>query len=114
MKYVAFEEADTEIPSEGWRRAGLSRSEAVSVDWFQKPAGHVSELHAHENEQVFVILEGEFVLHTETESAQLGRYDSAWVEANEAHYSENPSMSPTIGLNIFAPGREFPYWKEDE
>lgn len=114
MKSILFEEAASETPAGGWRRVGLCSSDAVSVDWFRKPAGHVSEMHAHENEQIFVILEGEFILHTEIESVRLGRYDSAWVDANEPHYSENPTASPTIGLNVFAPGREFPYWQKDE
>lgn len=113
MRYVQFEDAEIESPAEGWRRAGLSSSESVSVDWFQKPAGHVSELHGHPNEQIFVILDGEFILYTEEESVQLGRFDSAWVDANERHYSENPGETPTIGLNIFSPGREFPYWQEN-
>lgn len=114
MKYVKFDDAEIETPADGWRRAGLSSSESVSVDWFQKPASHVSEMHNHENEQIFVILEGEFILHTEEESVHLERYDTAWVDAYEPHYSENPSTKPAIGLNVFAPGREFPYWQRDE
>lgn len=110
MQYVPFDDAEIETPSEGWRRAGLFSSQTVSVDWFTKPAHHVSESHTHEHEQIFVILEGEFVLHTQAESVTLTRFDSAWVDSNEEHYSENPTSSPTIGLNIFAPGRDFPYW----
>lgn len=110
MKYVRFEEAEEETPTGGWRRAGLVGTNAVSVDWFQKPPGHTSEVHSHEHEQTFVVLDGEFVLYTLDESVTLGKYDTAWVASWEEHYSENPGEEPTIGLNVFAPGREFPYW----
>jgi mannose-6-phosphate isomerase-like protein (cupin superfamily) len=93
MKYVVFDEAEIETPGAEWRRAGLVNSEGISVDWFQKPPGHVSERHSHENEQVFVILDGKFILHTEDESVQLSQNDTAWVDAWEEHYSENPGRN---------------------
>ncbi|WP_084383826.1 cupin domain-containing protein [Halalkalicoccus paucihalophilus] len=110
MQYTKFDDADTENPAEGWRRTGLMSRDTVSVDWFEKPPGHQSEQHNHENEQIFVILSGEFILHTEEESVVLNQYDTAWVDGWEEHWSENPGNEPTTGLNIFAPGREFPYW----
>lgn len=113
MEYVRFDDAEEENPAEGWRRAGLVSRDAVSVDWFEKPPGHVSEKHSHDHEQIFVVLEGTVVLHTERESVTLGRYDTAWVDGGEAHWSENPGSEPATGLNIFAPGREFPYWSKE-
>lgn len=112
MEYLRFEDAAVEEPGAGWKRAGLLNSGRLSVDWFQKPPGHSSESHNHENEQMFVILEGEFILHTDDESVRLTANDTAWVDSWEIHYSENPGETPCSGLNIFAPGREFPYWKE--
>lgn len=53
------------------------------------------------------------MLHTERESVTLGPYDTAWVDGGEAHWSENPGSEPATGLNIFAPGREFPYWSKE-
>lgn len=50
MEYVRFDDAEEENPAEGWRRAGLMSRDAVSVDWFEKPPGHASEKHAHDNE----------------------------------------------------------------
>ncbi|XVH33231.1 cupin domain-containing protein (plasmid) [Haloferacaceae archaeon DSL9] len=110
MEYIRFAEAEEETPAEGWRRVGLVGSDAVSVDWFQKPPKHVSEMHSHEHEQIFVVLDGEFILHTPEASVALGQYDTARVDSWEEHCSENPGEKPTIGLNIFAPGRTFPYW----
>lgn len=112
MEFTRFDDAAVERPAEGWRRAGLVASDALSVDWFEKPPGHVSERHSHEHEQVFVVISGTFVLHTDDESVTLGPRDTARVDSWEEHYSENPSDEPCTGLNIFAPGREFPYWTE--
>ncbi len=85
MEYVRLEDAAKERPAEGWQRAGLISKKAISVDWFEKPPGHVSDRHSHENEQVFVVLDGEFVLYTDEESVALGRYDTAWVDSEELH-----------------------------
>lgn len=113
MKYVRFDDAEVENPSDGWRRAGLMSRDSVSVDWFEKPPGHTSEKHSHENEQVFVVLKGTLVLHTKRASVTLTPFDTAWVDSWEEHWSENPTSEPTIGLNIFAPGRAFPYWSKE-
>jgi mannose-6-phosphate isomerase-like protein (cupin superfamily) len=112
MEYVAFDDAAVEEPGDGWQRAGLASSDAVSVDWFRKPPGHVSEQHNHEHEQIFVVLDGEFVLHTAEDSVRLGPNDTARVDPWEEHYSENSGERPCTGLNVFAPGREFPYWSD--
>lgn len=78
--------------------------------WFVKPPGHKSEKHSHENEQIFVILERTFILHTKQERVTLKHMDVALVEFWEEHWSENPGSEPASGLNIFSPGRKFPYW----
>lgn len=90
MKYVRFDDAEVESSSEGWRRAGLMSCAAVSVDWFERPPGHKSRRHSHESEQVFVVLTGSLELHTEQESVTLHPLDTAWVDAWEEHWSENP------------------------
>ena len=112
MKYKRFEEAEVENPSPGWRRAGLVSLDAASVDWFVKPPGHISDRHSHEQVQIFLILEGTFILHTDEESVTLKPMDVAWVDSWEEHWSENPDAEPARGLNIFTPGRSFPYWTQ--
>jgi quercetin dioxygenase-like cupin family protein len=112
MEFTRFDEAAVEEPGEGWRRAGLLGSEALSVDWFEKPPGHVSERHSHEHEQVFVVLRGTLVLHIDDESVTLRPRDAARVEPWEDHYTENPTEESCTGLNAFAPEREFPYWTD--
>ena len=75
MKNVDFAAAETYEPDEGWRRVSLAGSDRFSFEWFEKPPGQSSPMHDHENEQVCVVLEGEITVHTEDDSATLGRFD---------------------------------------
>lgn len=114
MDAVAFSEAEAYEPDDGWRRVALAGSDRFSFEWFEKPVGHASPLHHHENEQVCVCLEGELTVETETGNETLGRFDSVYLESNEAHLVENTGTEPAIGLDVFAPGRGFEFWTEEQ
>ncbi len=114
MDHVPFDEAETYEPEEGWGRAALAGSETFTFEWFEKPAGHSSPMHDHENEQVCVCLEGELTVHTEDETAVLGEYDSVHLESWEAHRVENATDERAVGLDVFAPGRGFDFWTDRE
>jgi quercetin dioxygenase-like cupin family protein len=64
MKATNFEDAETYEPDEGWQRVSLADSEKFCFEWFEKPPGHSSPMHDHENEQVCIVLEGELTIHT--------------------------------------------------
>ena len=49
MERVDFADAETYEPDEGWRRVSLAGSEYASLEWFEKPPGHSSPMHDHEN-----------------------------------------------------------------
>lgn len=114
MNHVAFEDAETYEPDEGWARAALAGSDRFTFEWFEKPAGHSSPMHDHENEQVCLCLEGELVVHTEEESVALGKYDSVRLGAWESHRVENRTDERAVGLDVFAPGRGFDFWTDRE
>lgn len=114
MEQVAFDEAETYEPEEGWRRVALAGSDQFTFEWFEKPAGHSSPMHDHENEQVCLVLEGEMTVHTEDDSVVLGQYDSVLLESNEPHCVENQSDERAVGLDVFAPGRGFDFWTDRE
>lgn len=114
MKSETFDDAETYEPDDGWRRVALAGSERFSFEWFEKPPGHSSPMHDHENEQVCVVLEGELTVHTETNAVTLGRYDSAFLESWEPHRVENTGDSLAVGLDVFAPGRSFAFWTDRE
>ena len=114
MQPVAFDEAETYEPEEGWRRVAMAGDERFSFEWFEKPPGHSSPMHDHENEQVCVVLDGELTVHTEDDAVTLGRYDSVLLEALEAHRVENTGDERAVGLDVFAPGRSFDFWTDRE
>lgn len=114
MKKVAFTDAETYEPDEGWRRVSLAGSERFTFEWFEKPPGHSSPTHHHENEQVCLCLQGELTVETEPESVTITRYDSVWLKSDESHRVENTGDERAIGLDMFAPGRSFDFWTEDE
>jgi quercetin dioxygenase-like cupin family protein len=114
MREVEFADAETYEPDEGWRRVSLAGSDAASLEWFEKPPGHSSPMHDHENEQVCLVLDGELVVHTGERSVTLGRYDSVLLEANESHRVANEADELAVGLDVFAPGRSFDFWTDRE
>ena len=114
MEPVRFEDAETYEPEEGWRRVSMAGSDAFSFEWFEKPPGHSSPMHDHENEQVCLCLEGELTVHTEEETVTLAENDSVWLDAWEAHRVENNGDERAVGLDVFAPGRSFDFWTDRE
>jgi len=112
MEPVSFEEAETYEPEDGWRRVSMAGSEKFTFEWFEKPPGHSSPMHDHENEQVCVCLEGELTLYTETDEVTLERFDSVWLESWESHRVANEGEDLAVGLDVFAPGRSFDFWTD--
>ncbi|WP_436348751.1 cupin domain-containing protein [Natronorubrum sp. FCH18a] len=115
MEVVQFDNAESYEPEKGWRRVSLAGSDEFSFEWFEKPPGHASPMHNHENEQVCIVLQGELTLHSEDgESVTLEQYDSAWLGPWEEHAVENEGDELAVGLDVFAPGRSFDYWTDRE
>ena len=110
MRPVDFDDAETYEPEAGWRRVSMAGSDRFSFEWFEKPPGHSSPMHDHENEQVCVCLEGKLDVVTEDDEVTLGRFDSVLLESNEPHRVENTGDELAVGLDVFAPGRSFDFW----
>jgi quercetin dioxygenase-like cupin family protein len=114
VRPVEFEKAASYEPDEGWRRVSLAGSDRFSFEWFEKPPGHSSPMHDHENEQVCLCLGGELTVETEDDRVTLERYDSVLLEAGEPHRVENTGVDLAVGLDVFAPGRSFDFWTDRE
>lgn len=80
---------------------------AADIEWFEKSPGHRSEWRSSENGQVFIVLEGQLVIHTETTEIELSTSDSVRIGGSERHYSENTGECQCVGLRVSAPEREF-------
>lgn len=112
MDHVPFAHAEQYEPDPGWQRRALAGSDAFSFEWFEKPPGHGSPMHDHEQEQVCVCLDGELTVHFGAESVTLEPYDSVLIESNETHAVENTGDERAVGLDVFAPGRSFDFWTD--
>lgn len=111
MNIVKLDKGTTYQPEPGWKRVALSGSENVSVEYFEKPAGHCSPMHSHTNEQICIVIQGEMkVVNGKGEEAVLGVGDSAWFAGDEPHKVENPGGELSKGIDIFFPGRSFDFW----
>jgi quercetin dioxygenase-like cupin family protein len=112
MKHVPFDDAETYEPDEGWRRVSMAGSNQFSFEWFEKPPGHSSPMHDHENEQVCLCLEGELTVYTEDDEVTLRENDSVLLESWESHRVENTGDERAVALDVFAPGRSFDFWTD--
>jgi quercetin dioxygenase-like cupin family protein len=112
MTPVEFDAAESYEPEDGWKRVSLAGSDRFSFEWFEKPPGHASPMHDHENEQVCVCLQGELTVETESASVTLGPHDSVHLDAWESHRVVNTGDEPAVGLDVFAPGRSFDFWTD--
>lgn len=90
----------------------MAGSDRVSLEWFEKPPGHSSPMHDHENEQVCVCLQGALTVVTADDEVTLGRHDSVLLASNESHRVANTGEELAVGLNVFAPGRSFDFWTD--
>jgi len=80
--------------------------DVFDVEWFEKPPGEISNRRSHEHEQIFIILDGAMILHTDDDSIELSTGDSVPIEARARYHSENPGERACVGIRTSAPGFE--------
>ncbi len=111
MKVIHFNDAESYEPEKDWRRVSLCNERDVSVEHFVKPPHHASPLHEHPNAQVLVVLKGKLAVVTEEDGEQVvGEGDAVYIPGNEPHVVKNILGVPSVGLDIFVPGRLFDFW----
>lgn len=112
MDLVTFDDADTYEPEPDWERRSFAGNDDVSVEYFEKPPGHSSPMHDHDNDQVCLCLRGELTVITPDDEATLTQHDSAYLTGGEPHRIVNHGESTAVGIDIFAPGRDFDFWTD--
>jgi quercetin dioxygenase-like cupin family protein len=113
MKIVRFAAAERYEPETDWRRVSLCAESDVSLEHFVKPARHASPRHAHPNAQVLVVLEGRLLVTTDANGEQVvDQGDAVYIPGGEAHVVTNALDVPSVGLDIFVPGRSFDFWRK--
>jgi quercetin dioxygenase-like cupin family protein len=110
MKIIRFAEGESYEPEKDWKRVSLCSQQDISIEHFVKPPGHASPKHAHPNAQVLVVLKGQLKITTDADEQVLGENDAVYIPGDEAHIVTNPLSTPSVGIDIFVPGRSFDFW----
>jgi quercetin dioxygenase-like cupin family protein len=97
---------------EDFELAHLGELDSMSVQHFQfKPGSTVPE-HAHHQEQIGFVFEGELTLVVDGEPHVVGPGDAYLLESEEPHAGENRTDEPVVGIDVFSPPRDAPNWTE--
>ncbi|MBN2180844.1 MAG: cupin domain-containing protein [Sedimentisphaerales bacterium] len=110
MKVIRFKSAETYEPEKNWKRTSLCNQKDISIEHFIKPPKHASPRHDHPNAQVLVVLEGKLSITTDDDEQVLGEGDAVYIPGGQSHIVTNPLDVPSVGLDIFVPGRSFDFW----
>jgi quercetin dioxygenase-like cupin family protein len=111
MKVIHFNEAETCEPQKDWKRVSLCDQEDISLEHFVKPAMHASPWHEHPNVQVLLVLKGKISIETKDGNKEvLSEGDAAYIPGGETHIVTNILDEPSVGVDIFLPGRSFDFW----
>jgi quercetin dioxygenase-like cupin family protein len=110
MQAVYFNSAERCEPQKDWKRVSMCCEESISVEHFVKPPGHPSPKHDHPNAQLLIVLKGRLVITTDDDEVRLGELDAVFIPGGETHVVTNPLDVPSVGIDIFVPGRSFDFW----
>ena len=110
MEVIRFSSAESYEPEKDWKRVSLCSQEGISIEHFVKPPGHASPRHEHPSAQVLIVLKGKLVITTDDAEQELSANDAAFIPGDESHIVANPLTEPSVGIDIFVPGRSFDFW----
>ena len=110
MEVIRFDNAESYEPEKDWKRVSLCSQEDISIEHFVKPAGHASPRHEHPNAQVLIVLKGKLIITTDDDEQELIENDAVYIPGDEPHVVTNPLNEPSVGIDIFVPGRSFDFW----
>jgi len=110
MNVIKFDSAENYEPEKDWKRVSLCSQDEISIEHFVKPPGHASPRHDHPNAQVLIVLKGKLIITTDDDEQELDENDAVFIPGNETHIVSNPLAEPSVGIDIFVPGRSFDFW----
>lgn len=115
MKVIHFKNAEKYEPEKDWKRSSICCEKDISIEHIVKPPGHASPRHDHPYAQVLIVLKGKLKIAIDKdgrkiEEVTLDEGDAAYIEGDESHVVTNPLDTPSMGLDIFVPGRLFDFW----
>ncbi len=111
LKLIKHSEAESYEPEKDWKRTSLCNEADISIEHFIKPPKHSSPLHDHPNAQVLYVLQGKLsVTDGDNNTEYVEEGDCIYIPGGEKHVVTNELNKPSIGLDIFVPGRSFDFW----
>jgi quercetin dioxygenase-like cupin family protein len=111
MNVIHLKEANSYEPETGWKRSSLCNESDISVEHFIKPPKHSSPLHEHPNSQVLIVLKGSLaIISKDGYELIAGEGDAVYIPKHEFHRVKNLLDEPSMGIDIFVPGRSFDFW----
>jgi quercetin dioxygenase-like cupin family protein len=105
------DEASTEAV-EGVHLKLLAGGTEANVQHFHIEPGAVVPEHSHPNEQLGYVASGTLDFHVDGETRTVEPGDSYVLAGGESHGAENTGDEPAVGVEVFAPPRENPHWRD--
>lgn len=111
MNVIHFSNAESYEPEKNWKRTSICNEEDISIEHFIKPPKHESPSHKHPSAQILMVLKGKLSIIDEKNKEEiLNEGDTVYIPKNEVHIVRNILDVPSIGIDIFIPGRDFNFW----
>jgi quercetin dioxygenase-like cupin family protein len=111
VKVVRFNSADRYEPEKDWKRVSLCSEKDISIEHFVKPPRHASPHHGHPAAQILVVLQGKMSVTDDAGTRHvLAENDCIYIPGEALHTVTNELDTPSVGLDIFVPGRSFDFW----
>jgi mannose-6-phosphate isomerase-like protein (cupin superfamily) len=112
MELVQHSARETVEAVEGVHLTPLAVGEEMSVQHVHVESDAVVPEHSHHHEQVGYVLSGSGVFVVDGERFHVSSGDSYALASNEPHSVENASEEPLEAIDVFAPPRADPDWRE--
>ena len=111
MNVIHFNKAESYESEKNWKRTSICNEEDISIEHFIKPPKHESPSHKHPSAQILMVLKGKLSIIDEKNKEEiLNEGDTVYIPKNEVHIVRNILDVPSIGIDIFIPGRDFNFW----
>ena len=111
MEQVSTSHAEFEEVADGVHLAALPAGNRAGMIYWRIEPGATLPSHAHANEQIGFVIDGELVAIVEGEEYTLEAGDAYMFPSNERHGAENRSADDAVGIGVLAPPRDEPDWR---
>jgi quercetin dioxygenase-like cupin family protein len=111
MEQLSTASAEFEEVADGVYLAALPTGDRAGMIYWRIEPGATLPSHAHANEQLGFVIDGELVAIVEGEEYTLRAGDAYMFSSDERHGAENRTADDAIGIGVLAPPRDEPDWR---